>query len=68
MACQRDLLILPEERAWYQMLMSTGLTDTYRLFYPKVMMSLAGLIIAHEDLRIRLSVGYALTIFYVQIL
>ena len=35
MACQRDLLILPEERAWYQMLMSTGLTDTYRLFYPK---------------------------------
>ena len=26
---------LPEERAWYQMLMSTGLTDTYRLVYPK---------------------------------
>ncbi|OAV37158.1 Exodeoxyribonuclease III [Moraxella catarrhalis] len=26
---------LPEERAWYQTLMSTGLTDTYRLFYPK---------------------------------
>lgn len=25
---------LPEERQWYQSLMQTGLTDTYRLFYP----------------------------------
>ncbi|VEG13542.1 exodeoxyribonuclease III [Moraxella cuniculi] len=26
---------LPEERQWYQTLMATGLSDTYRLFYPE---------------------------------
>ncbi|MFB6349407.1 exodeoxyribonuclease III [Moraxella sp. ZJ142] len=26
---------LPEEREWYQSLLATGLSDTYRLFYPE---------------------------------